>query len=81
MLLPICDPHPFRLHFFVKACHMIYLNFKGLRNANFLGTQKRDESEILVKSRNIYYKETDYIDFKVLLDLLSQLFHVCFPFQ
>ena len=52
-----------------------------LRNVISPGTQKRGESEILVNSSNIYYKETDWIDFKVLLDLLFQLFHICFPFQ
>ena len=61
MLPPIYDSQTFLFFplFFVKACHTIYLKFKELRNVTSPGTQKRGESEILVNSRNIYYKETD----------------------
>ena len=52
-------PSFFFLSFLSKHATKIYLKFKELRNVISPETQKRGESEILVNSRNIYYKETD----------------------
>jgi uncharacterized membrane protein len=60
MLPPIYDPQTFLFFSFLsKHATKIYLKFKELRNVISPRTQKRGESEILVNSRNIYYKETD----------------------